>query len=416
MLARIIGSSIFIMLFLSLEFYVFYGLKGHFKDQFKLWMKISYWLSAAAPVAWLFFMGRTASAQPLSNLQLVHHLMIGIWVTLLVTKLVYAGFLFIEDFYRFTHYGGQKLVKLKDAEREVNLQSRRTFMRRLALFAAAVPFASFLYGISRGKYAYTVDKVKIKDPELPEAFHGLRMVQISDVHAGSFDNREAVAKGLQMIQDLEADLIVFTGDLVNNRAHEIVPYIDLFANLTAPLGKFSVLGNHDYGSYVRWPSDAAKEQNLDKLKQYQADMGFKMLNNSALVLEKEGQQICLAGVENWGHGPYPKEGDLAGCFGEENNGLFTILLSHDPTHWRHKVLEHPQKVHLTLSGHTHGMQLGVKIPGFQWSPAKWRYKEWAGLYEELDQRLYVNRGFGFLGFPGRVGMLPEITLFELTKA
>jgi uncharacterized protein len=258
--------------------------------------------------------------------------------------------------------------------------------------------------------------VRLAFADLPEAFHGMKLVQISDIHSGSFDDKEAVARGVAMIQAENPDLLVFTGDLVNNLASEIEPYKDLFGSLSAPLGKFAVLGNHDYGDYVQWDSPAAKAANVEAVKQHNTEMGFQMLNNDSLQLTRDGQTIRLAGVENWGKPPFPQHGDLNRALQGVAPEEFTVLLSHDPTHWDMQVRDHAKHVHLTLSGHTHGFQMGIEIPGIKWSPVQWRYKQWAGAYEEGGQYLYVNRGFGYIGFPGRVGIWPEITVIELVRA
>lgn len=249
--------------------------------------------------------------------------------------------------------------------------------------------------------------------DLPSAFDGLKVVHISDIHAGSFDDLKEVQKGVEMIQDLNPDLILFTGDLVNQDADEILPYMDLFQSLHAPLGKFSCLGNHDYGTYKKWNSEADLKNNLLKLFRYQQEMGFTLLNNKTAVIQQNNQEICIVGVENWGKPPFPQKGDLNKAIQNINPNAFKILMSHDPTHWEAKVLPHAVEFQLTLSGHTHGMQFGVEIPGIKWSPSKYIYKQWAGLYQSKNQYLYVNRGFGFLGFPGRVGIWPEITEITL---
>ena len=217
-----------------------------------------------------------------------------------------------------------------------------------------------------------------------------------------------------MIKEQKADLVLFTGDLVNSRANEIEPYIDLFKSIEASSGKFSVLGNHDYGYFNG--NEEEKTANMQLLERHHEAMGFNLMNNSSVVLKRDGESIRLAGVENWGKAEYfPKRGDLDKAFADSDENEFTILMSHDPSHWKEKILNFKKHVHLTLSGHTHGMQMGVEIPGFKWSPSKWLYPQWAGLYEEGDKKIYVNRGFGFLGFPGRVGILPEITVIELKK-
>lgn len=272
----------------------------------------------------------------------------------------------------------------------------------------------FIYGILKGKYAYRVVKHTLYFEDLPAAFDGFKLVQISDVHAGSLKNPKAVQKGIDLINRQQADLFVFTGDLVNNKAEEIKPYINHFSQVKAPFGQFSVLGNHDYGDYVKWDSDLAKRENLQQLKKHHAEIGFKLLLDENVTLEKDGQRITLAGVENWGLG-FGERGDLAKALQGTNTDDFKILLSHDPSHWEAQVKNHPSKIHLTLAGHTHGMQFGIEAFGLKWSPVQFRYKHWAGIKEENNRFLNVNRGFGFIGFSGRVGIWPEITLIELRK-
>lgn len=272
----------------------------------------------------------------------------------------------------------------------------------------------FVYGIFKGKYAYRVIKHTLYFDDLPDAFDGFKLTQISDVHAGSLNNPKAVQKGIDMINRQRADLFVFTGDLVNNKAEEVKPYINHFSQIKAPFGQFSVLGNHDYGDYVKWESDAAKRENLQQLKKYHAEIGFRLLLDEHINLEKDGQKITLVGIENWGLG-FGERGDLAKALQGTTKDEFKILLSHDPSHWEAQVKNHPSKIHLSLAGHTHGMQFGIEAFGLKWSPVQFRYKHWAGVKKENDRFLNVNRGFGFIGFSGRVGIWPEITVVELRK-
>ena len=281
---------------------------------------------------------------------------------------------------------------------------------------AAIPLASIIYGIYRGKYNYKVLKYTLSFEDLPAAFDGYKLTQISDIHSGSFDNMEKVKYAVDLINEQESDVILFTGDMVNNKVEELVPYKDVFNKLKAKDGLFSVLGNHDYGDYVQWDSDEAKHQNLEDLKSLQKEIGFTVLLNESKFLEKNGDRIAIVGVENWGVGGFKKAGDLKKASQNINENDFKILMSHDPSHWEKEVIQDDYHYHLTLSGHTHGMQFGIEIPGwFKWSPVKWRYKYWAGIYQELGQYINVNRGFGYLAFPGRVGIWPEITVIELKK-
>lgn len=261
---------------------------------------------------------------------------------------------------------------------------------------------------------YQVKHVRLNFPNLPESFRGLRLVHISDIHSGSFQNKKAVNHGIERILREKPDIILFTGDLVNDRATEMDEYKEVFAQLTAPMGVYSTLGNHDYGDYVVWPSVADKAANLEALKKVHADMGWRLLMNEHVKLEKDGQQIALLGIENWGaKGRFPKYGKMDQAYAGTEQIPFKILMSHDPSHWDAQVRTEYADIDLMLSGHTHGMQFGLENPYFKWSPVQWMYKQWAGLYEEGKQKLYVNRGFGFIGYPGRVGILPEITVLEL---
>ena len=284
----------------------------------------------------------------------------------------------------------------------------------LGILLASVIVIAFVYGIFRGKYAYRVIKHTLYFDDLPNTFDGFKLAQISDVHAGSLTNPKAVQKGIDLINRQQADLFVFTGDLVNNKAEEVKPYINHFSQIKAPFGQFSVLGNHDYGDYVKWESDVAKRENLQQLKNYHTEIGFRLLLDEHVRLEKDGQTITLAGIENWGLG-FGERGDLEEALNGTTKDEFKILLSHDPSHWEAQVKNHASKIHLTLAGHTHGMQFGIEAFGLKWSPVQFRYKHWAGIKKENNRFLNVNRGFGFIGFSGRVGIWPEITLIELRK-
>ena len=292
--------------------------------------------------------------------------------------------------------------------------SRFTFISQTALVIGSMLTVGLFYGMSN-RYRYKLTRVKLSLKNLPDEFKGLRIIQISDIHSGSFDNTDAVAKGVETIMSEKPDLILFTGDLVNDRAEEILPYLKVFNQLKAPMGVYSVLGNHDYGDYVSWPSESAKKENLEMLKQHHADLGWRLLVNEHVLLERNMRQIALIGIENWGARGFTKYGDMKKAVEglEKSEVPVKILLSHDPSHWEAEVLKDYRDIALTLSGHTHGMQFGIDIPGFKWSPVQYVYKQWAGLYQRENQYLYVNRGYGFLGYQGRLGILPEITLIEL---
>ena len=294
------------------------------------------------------------------------------------------------------------------------IPSRRKFVSTLGWGLAAIPFASILYSIFKGKYNYKVWKYTLYFDNLPKAFDGYRITQISDIHCGSFDNYEKIRYGVDLINSQKSDVILFTGDLVNNLANEVHNWKSLFATLQAPDGVFSIMGNHDYGDYSSWETPEAKQQNLEHLFQLQKQMGWQLLLNEHCYLERDGEKIALIGIENWGHGRFSKYGDLNKAMEGVNTEDFKILMSHDPTHWQEVVLPENKDIQLTLSGHTHGMQCGIEIPGWlKWSPSQYIYKYWGGMYEEGGKYLNVNRGFGYHAFPGRLGVWPEITVIEL---
>ena len=339
----------------------------------------------------------------------------GIFVSFLLLGLVLGVVLLLEDIIRLFVYGYNKMTVLSDNQTDF-FPARRKFVSIIGLGIAALPFGALLYGMYKGKYNYQVLKYALEFEDLPDAFDGYQITQISDVHSGSFDDREKVAYGIDLINKQQSDVILFTGDMVNDKAKEMEPWAELFGTLKAKDGKFSILGNHDYGDYTGWPSTEAKAQNLEDLKNLQKKMGFDLLLNENRYLEKDGSKIALVGVENWGAGGFKKAGDLHKAAEGIQEKDFKILMSHDPSHWEQEVIQDKYHYHLTLSGHTHGMQFGIEIPGWvKWSPVKWRYKYWAGVYEEMGQFINVNRGFGFIGYPGRFGIWPEISVITLKK-
>ena len=291
---------------------------------------------------------------------------------------------------------------------------RSTFLSWLGVGLSSTLFFSLLYGFGN-KYNYKLVKKKISLNGLPLAFKGFKIIHISDIHSGSLKDKAAVLKGIELIEKQNADIVLFTGDLVNDRASEMQDWMDVFGKIKAPNGVFSTLGNHDYGDYVKWDTAEEKKQNLEALKKVHQDLGWRLLMNENTSIEKSGEKIKIVGIENWGaKARFPKYGKMDLAMQGVSKEDVAILLSHDPSHWEAEVIPKYSNVQLTLSGHTHGMQFGLENPYFKWSPVQWVYKQWAGIYESKDQQLYVNRGFGFLGYPGRVGILPEITLIELT--
>jgi len=332
-------------------------------------------------------------------------------VIIFVCQLLSSVVLLIDDLRRLFVWIAKTSAHKPNTENGI---SRSTFLSWLAVLMGGLVGGTFLHGMSN-RYNYKLRTFKLKFPNLPAAFKGLKIIQLSDIHSGSFSNQAAVMRGVQMILDTKPDLILFTGDLVNNRATEMHDYKEIFSKLDAPMGVYSTLGNHDYGDYVVWPSPQEKAENLENLKKLQAEMGWRLLMNENVIFERNGEKIALLGVENWGaKGHFPKYGRLDLAHKGTENVPFKILMSHDPSHWDAEIRPKYPDIDLTLSGHTHGMQFGIDIPGFKWSPIKWMYKEWEDLYKEQKQYIYVNRGFGFLGYMGRVGILPEITLMELS--
>jgi predicted MPP superfamily phosphohydrolase len=283
------------------------------------------------------------------------------------------------------------------------------------LVVAGTLFLLLLFGITRGRHYYKVRRETLYFDDLPETFDGFTITQLSDIHSGSFSDKQGVQKGLDLVNAQGSDMILFTGDLVNNEATEMDPWIPAFAELEAPYGKYSVLGNHDYGDYMQWENKAAQYDNLNRLKEVHKEIGFQLLLNESMQIQKDDQSVALIGVENWGKGGFHKYGDLEKAAANVPDGAFRILMSHDPSHWDAVTVDHHQHIHLTLSGHTHGMQFGFELFGFKWSPIKYIYKQWAGLYQKSGQYLYVNRGFGFLGLKGRVGIWPEIAVITLKR-
>jgi predicted MPP superfamily phosphohydrolase len=339
---------------------------------------------------------------------------LGLLLLVLLPKFLMAFILFIEDIYRlfvgtsnyFSNYS-------KDA---TFFPQRRKFVSQIALGLAAIPFASLIYGMTFGKYNFKVIKQRLYFPDLPDAFDGFTITQISDVHSGSFDNPDKINYAIDLVNEQNSDMILFTGDIVNTHAKEMHPWIDTFKRIKEhKYGKFSVLGNHDYGEYVTWPSQEAKEENFKAIKDLYGKIDFKLLLNEHTFIEKGEDKIALVGVENWGNN-FKKAGDINLASANLTKDDFKILMSHDPSHWEYEVKNHEKNFHLTLSGHTHGMQFGIEIPGyFKWSLVQYVYKQWAGLYENKGRYVYVNRGFGFHAYPGRVGIMPEITVIELKK-
>ena len=348
---------------------------------------------------------------------LLKTLLFAIIMGVFVAKTIMAVFMLLDEIRRLITWTFSKFntPEVKTAITPLKGIPRSKFVAQSAILIGGLLLGGFMYGTTN-RYKYKIRRLKLKFDKLPESFKGLKIIQISDIHSGSFDNKSAVQHGVDLVMKEQPDLILITGDLVNNLANEIEPYMEIFSQLKAPMGVYSILGNHDYGDYATWPNEDAKAKNLADLKAHQSAMGWKLLMNEHIIFEKNKEKIALLGVENWGASlRFPKHGDLTKAYaGLENQDIpFKLLMTHDPSHWDAEVRKDFKDIDLTLSGHTHGMQFGIRIPHFQWSPIQYLYKQWAGLYTKSKQSIYVNVGFGFLGYPGRMGILPEITVIEL---
>ncbi|MBP92816.1 hypothetical protein SAMN04487989_1011020 [Bizionia echini] len=402
----IITFIIFSIVICFLEFYAFQALKTITKNKI---IRLVWIVAAIAIYAYFLYVIYITprSAGQTNSFQLAA----GFMLTFLIPKLLLVIIMFGEDVFRVFRKGYSWVTPGETAV----FESRRIFIAKIALGLAAIPFASFIYGIVQGRYNYKVLKYQLTFNDLPDAFDGFKITQISDIHSGSFTNKEKIQYGVDLINQQESDLMLFTGDLVNNMATEMDDWIDVFKTLDAPFGKFSVLGNHDYGDYVEWDTPEDKVKNFQAVKDLHPKIGFDLLLDEHRYIEKDGQRLALIGVENWGKG-FNQAGNLAKASSEVGKDEFKILMTHDPSHWEYKVKADDFNYHLTLSGHTHGLQMGIEIPGwFRWSPSQYIYKQWAGLYQEFGRYINVNRGFGYHAFPGRVGIWPEVTVIELKK-
>jgi len=398
---------IFLMFYALIDFYAYQALKTITKHPWAPWIYFGTSLIVLG-----LFLGQLLSMGEARHTSPGGLYFFGLFLAFFVPKFLIGTFLLTEDLVRIIWGISRQFV----AQPETFLPGRRRFVSNVAMITAALPFGALLYGMFRGKYQYQVLTYTLTFDDLPEAFDGYTIAHISDIHCGSFDDDEKVAYGISLVNEQNADLILFTGDLVNNRADELDRWQGVLGNLMAPDGVYSVLGNHDYGDYVPWASAEEKAVNLNDLKGRQAKMGWQLLLNEHITIKRDDQELKLIGVENWGKGGFKKSGDFQAATLAIDTESFKILMSHDPSHWEHQVKDHPMKVHLTLSGHTHGMQFGVDIPGLiKWSPVQYRYPFWAGIYKRNNKFLNVNRGFGFIGYPGRVGIKPEVSVIQLKK-
>jgi predicted MPP superfamily phosphohydrolase len=413
---RVLFVAVFSVVFLLVDYYAFQAIKTLAANQsegVRKGIKIIYFtISYLVVLAILIYnFGNPDGIAKHAITALMSFVFINV-----LAKLFLGLFVFIDDIQRFFRWIVMKLAnpKLEAAEEGI---SRSKFLATTGLVVAAVPIVSLSWGIISGAHDYRVRRIKLPVKNLPKGLEGLRIGQLSDIHSGSFWNKTAVKGGVQMFADEKVDLAFFTGDLVNNKATEMQEWGSIFSKVNAPLGVYSVFGNHDYGDYVQWETPAQKQKNLADLATIHKNMGWNLLMNEHKVIEVDGEKLGVIGVENWGaKARFPKYGRLDQAMKGLNESSVNLLLSHDPSHWQAEVLLKHKNIDLTLSGHTHGMQFGVDIPGFKWSPVQYVYDEWAGLYQSGEQYLYVNRGFGYLGYPGRVGILPEITVITLERA
>lgn len=405
----VLRLSLFFLIIAIIEIYAFQAVKTFTKVR---WVLLAY---STISLTVILFIGYQFTQFDRSIGQTkMSMITMGLLLLVLIPKVIITFILLLEDVFRvfsgsMNHFSGPAIgVSF--------LPDRRKFISQIALGLAAIPFTSLIYGMTFGRYNYKVITQQIFFPDLPDAFDGFKITHISDVHSGSFDNPEKINYAIDLVNEQNSDMILFTGDIVNTHAKEMLPWIATFNRIKPhKYGKFSVLGNHDYGEYVDWKSEKEKEENFHSIKELYGKIGFNLMLNDHAFVSKGDDKIAVVGVENWGK-HFKKAGDLNKASKGLSKEDFKILMSHDPSHWDAEVNTHPQNFHLMLSGHTHGLQFGIEIPGFlKWSPAQYVYDQWAGLYEKAGKYIYVNRGFGYHAYPGRVGIMPEITVIELKK-
>ncbi len=393
----------------TIELYAFQAVKTVVKAR---WVLLFYCAISLITIVFIFYQfskfDRSVGQTQMTMLTL------GLLLLVLIPKLIVTFFMILEDSVRL--FLGVRNYFVNYDKEATFLPERRQFVSKIALGIAAVPFLSLIYGMTIGKYNFKVLRQTLFFPDLPDAFDGFTITQISDIHSGSFDNRDKINYAIDLINEQNSDLLLFTGDIVNTHATEMHPWIETFNKIRShEFGKFSILGNHDYGEYIDWKSTEAKDKNFSDIKDLHRQIDFKLMLNENTKIKKGTAEIAIIGVENWGV-KFKKAGDLNKASENLAKEDFKILMSHDPSHWDAEIKDHPKHFHLTLSGHTHGLQFGIEIPGFfKWSPVEYVYKQWAGLYENLGRYIYVNRGLGFHAYPGRVGIMPEITVIELKK-
>lgn len=398
---------ILIAIFAGIDWYCWFTIHSHFRPVSRFFTIVYLFLVVIGVVVLVLgvalFIKQAGDQTIFSNFQM------GLLFLLLIPKLGFAIVSFIGDVGRLIMF----VIRWAFTSGTVRtFPARHDLQIILAISFAALLFVFSVHGVLFGRSKFTVHRHEVFIKNLPQSFDGFTITQISDIHVGSFSSPSELKKGFQLANDLNSDLLVFTGDIVNTMANEVEPFLTDFSKLRAREGKYAILGNHDYGDYYRWESQTDKFNNLKHLKELESAAGFCLLNNDAVRITRNGESIYLVGVENWGQPPFPRYGNFEKAMRTVPNGASVILLSHDPSHWEAEVLP-SKRVDLMLSGHTHGLQFGFETPWFSWSPAQWKYPYWAGLYTRDNFSLYVNRGFGFVAFPARVGIWPEITQLVL---
>ncbi|MGJ3234674.1 metallophosphoesterase [Marivirga sp.] len=418
-MSKLILIPLVAVIFILIDLYVFQALKIAVQNFSPLGKNIAfgiYWGFTAITLLGFFLYHFT---NPDLFSRVARQFMLVIVFMNYISKTIALLVLLIGDVIRLGQWSFYKITDLLNNSKsgiEGEKISRSEFFAKSALVAGSLPLAAMSFGIISGAHDYRIRRKSIVIPNLPKAWHGVKVAQLSDIHSGSFWNKVAVEGGVDMLLAEKPDLIFFTGDLVNNEANEVEKYIPIFSKLKADLGVYSTLGNHDYGDYKNWSSEKAKARNLQDLKEAHGIMGWDLLTNENRILKVDNEPLAVLGVENWGAGRFAKYGDIAKAYAGVEDLPAKILLSHDPSHWDAQIRKDYQDIDLMLAGHTHGFQFGVEISGFKWSPSQYVYKQWAGLYQEGHQSLYVNRGYGYIGYPGRIGIPPEITILELRKS
>lgn len=416
MKSRIMTFLIFATLMLLIDYYLFQAVITVSKGWTPVWknlLRFGFWiptlLSIAALAWWLFGDPYRHST---GTWTWIRTAMLGSYLS----KVFGIVVVFMDDITRGVKWLAQFFYRGDPEHLPGNTIPRSEFLAKTALVAASIPFGTMAYGILSGAHDYRVKRVTVKLPNLPKSFDGIKIGHVSDIHSGSFFNKTAVKGGVEMMLSEKPDLIFFTGDLVNNESSEVKDYINIFDKFKAPLGVYAVTGNHDYGDYHRWESTEAKRRNFKDLIEAHRLMNFKLLMNQNHIIEQGGEKLAILGNENWGGGRFSKYGRLDLAHTGTDEAAVKLLLSHDPSHWDAQVRPSYKDIDVMFSGHTHGFQFGIELGNFKWSPSQYAYKQWAGLYQEGSQYLYVNRGFGYLGYPGRIGMPPELTIMELKRA